>query len=91
MVQIVLIIAALALLSFAFGIFGNIPPTPDWLTGTSDSLVDLIVWPIQIMAGLIGAHLFFGTIILIGVVMAWEPIYHLVIWVLRKIPILGIK
>ena len=91
MVQVVLIIAGLALLAFAFGIFGNIPPTPTWLEGVSDTLVDIIIWPVQILAGLLGGHLFFGTIILLGVVMAWEPVYHLVMWVLKKIPVVNIK
>lgn len=91
MLQVVLIVAGTALLLFAFGIFGNLPPTPSWLSDTSSTLVDLVVWPVQLLAGLIGGHLFFGTIILIGAVMAWEPIYHLTMWILKKIPVLGIK
>lgn len=91
MVNVILIGAGLALLAFAFGLFGNLPPTPEFLQGVSDTLVDILVWPFQLMSGLIGGHLFFGTIILVAAVIAWEPVYHLVMWVLRKIPILGIK
>jgi len=91
MVYVVLILAAVALLSFAFGLLGNLPATPDWLVGTSSLLVEYISWPVHILASILNDHLFYGSLIIVAAVMAWEPVYHSIMWVLRKIPILGIK
>jgi len=91
MIQVVLILAGAVLMAFVFGLFGNLPETPAWLQGVADGAIDLFTFPMYVLSWLIGAHLFFGTLALLAVVMAWEPVYHLILWVLRKIPILGIK
>ena len=91
MIQVVLILAAVALMSFFFGLFGNLPPTPPWLEGVASGAIDIMTFGIYTLSWLFTAELFFGTMVVIGAVMAWEPIYHLVLWVLKKIPILGIK
>jgi hypothetical protein len=91
MVQVVLILAGGILMSFVFGLFGNLPPTPSWLEGVATGAINLFEFATYTLSWLIGAHLFFGTLALIVVVMTWEPVYHLILWVLRKIPILGIK
>jgi len=91
MIYVVLILAAVALLSFAFGLLGNLPATPDWLINSSDLLIQYVAWPVHIMTSILNDHLFYGSLILVAAVMAWEPIYHSIMWVLKKIPILGIK
>lgn len=91
MVQVVLILAAVSLMSFVFGLFGNLPPTPDWLQGVADGAIDLMTFGVYTLSWLFTAQLFFGTMVIVGAVMVWEPVYHLIMWVLRKIPILGIK
>jgi len=91
MIHVVIILAGAVLMSFVFGLFGNLPPTPIWLEGVADSAIDLFMFPMYTLSWLIGAHLFFGTLALIVVVMTWEPVYHLTLWVIRKIPVLGIK
>lgn len=91
MIQVVLILAGAALMAFVFGLFGNLPATPSWLEGVADGAISLFQFAMYTMSWLIGAHLFFGTLALVSVVLLWEPVYHLIMWVLRKIPILGIK
>jgi len=91
MVYVVIILAAVALMSFVFGLFGNLPPTPDWLVGTADGAIDLFRGAIYTFSWLIGPHLFFLTLGVIVTLLLWEQIYHLIMWVLRKIPILNIK
>ena len=91
MIQVVLILAAVFLMSFVFGLFGNLPPTPEWLEGIASGAIDLFTFGIYTLSWLFTPELFFGSIAIVGAVMAWEPVYHLVMWVLRKIPLLGIK
>jgi len=91
MVQVVLILAGGVLMSFVFGLFGNLPATPSWLEGVASSAIDLMSFGIYTLSWVFTAQLFFGGLAVIGVVMAFEPVYHLILWVLRKIPILGIK
>jgi len=91
MVHVVLILAGGALMAFAFGMFGDLPATPGWLENVADGAINLMSFGIYTLSWLFTAELFFGTLIIVGAVMAWEPVYHLVMWVLRKIPILNIK
>lgn len=91
MILVVLILAGTALMAFVFGLFGNLPATPSWLEGVADGAIDLFYFGTATMSWLIGARLFFATLALVSVVLLWEPVYHLIMWVLRKIPILNIK
>lgn len=91
MVQVVLITAGVALMSFVFGLFGNLPPTPDWLIGVADGAITMFQFAIYTLSWLIGPHLFFLTLGVIVALISWEQVYHLIMWVLRKIPILNIK
>lgn len=91
MVQVVLILAGAALMAFVFGIFGDLPATPGWLESVADGAINLMSFGIYTLSWLFTAELFFGTLIIVGAVIAWEPVYHLAMWVLRKIPILNIK
>lgn len=91
MVQVVLILAGAALMAFVFGIFGDLPATPGWLENVADGAINLMSFGIYTLSWLFTAELFFGTLIIVGAVIAWEPVYHLAMWVLRKIPILNIK
>lgn len=91
MVILLIIGAALALMSFAFGFMGNFPATPDFIESLAYSGIDLIGTGIRVLAWLMSPPLFFGSIALFFGVMIAEPVYHLTMWILKKIPMLGIK
>lgn len=91
MIQVVLIFGGLTLILFAFGVFGSLPPTPDWLTSFSSTLAEWLVHITYIFAWLLTPTIFFGSIVIFFAIIAWEPIYYSVMWVLKKIPVLGIN
>jgi len=91
MVLLILLAAGIAVVLVMLGAFGNLPETPAWLVSTSDNVLDLILWPVYIFQWIIGAELFFGSLAVCAIVMAWEPLYHTAIWIAKKIPMLGIK
>lgn len=91
MMWIVLLLAGIALITFAFGLLGNLPTTPLWLEAFNSTIGDLLSNISYTLAWLLGAELYFSSIIIIGIIFAFEPVYHGVMWTLKKIPILGIK
>lgn len=91
MIYVLIITAAIALLAGVFVLMPDLPPIPSAIDTSINTALDLMQQGIYLIAYLIGAPLFYATIVVLIAVFAFEPIYHLIIWVLRKIPVLGIK
>lgn len=91
MMHVIIILAGGVLFAFAFGMLGNLPPTPAGLELVADQLIQYMAWIINIMDSILIGHLFFGSMAVVSAVMLWEPIYYSIMWVLKKIPVLGIK
>lgn len=88
---VILIIAGVALLIACIALMPSFPATPPELQNFTSSLADFVQKPVEIMVYLFGTWLvilLFTTVIAIWVA---EPVYHGVMWVLRKIPVLNIK
>lgn len=86
-----IIIAAIALLTAVFVTMPNLPPTPEVLVAIQNGFNDLLLMSIQFIRYFLSPQLTFVMLVVVGAVFASEPVYHGIMWILRKIPVLGIK
>lgn len=91
MIQVLMITIGIALIMFAFGLFGNLPPTPDWLLSINGYIGDILAVIVYYCRWLFTPELFFGGMAIIFAIMLWQPLYDSSMFVLKKIPMLGIK
>ena len=86
-----IIIAAVALLTTVFVVMPDLPATPELLIAIQDGFNNILLQAIQFIRYFLSPQLTFVVVMVIAAVFASEPIYHGIIWILRKIPVLGIK
>jgi len=90
MMNIVFIVIGFAVLLFFLLPF-NIPPAPPELVTMGENFASFVTPGFQIMRYIFSPLLIWLALLGIVVLFAAKPIYAAVMWVLRKIPILGIK
>lgn len=86
-----IIIAAVALLTAVFMVMPDLPATPESLIAIQDGFNNILLQAIQFIRYFLSPQLTFVVVMVIAAVFASEPIYHGIMWILRKIPVLGIK
>lgn len=86
-----IIIAAVALLTAVFVVMPDLPATPESLIAIQDGFNNILLQTIQFVRYFLSPQLTFVVVMVIAAVFASEPIYHGIMWILRKIPVLGIK
>lgn len=76
-----------------FTVFGwiNIPAFPEELTGSIDTFLDLIFDNITLLGFFIRPLTLTITIPVLIILINFEDIYKLTMWILKKIPFLNIK
>lgn len=86
-----LLVAVTGLINLIFGILPDIPPIPEELSSLVSNLFDLIFDN----AGLVGFFLPIDVVKIALpiaiVIINFEHIYSLVMWVVKKIPLLSLK
>lgn len=86
-----LVIIGIALLTTVFVAMPNIPPVPQALLTFADQFHSVIQTSIQFIRYILSPELTFVVLVVVGAIMLAEPAYHGIMWILRKIPALGIK
>lgn len=86
-----IIVAAIGVLIAGLALMPPFPDAPAGLTGAADALIGIIHDALAIAAYFLSPWLLLTIFSVFLAIMAAEPIYHGVMWVLRKIPMLGIK
>ncbi len=86
-----LVIAGIALLTTVFIAMPNIPPVPPELIAFQSGFNDILLTAIQFLRYIFSPALIYVALVVITAVFLGEPIYHGIMWILRKIPVLGIK
>ena len=86
-----IIVAAVALLTVVFVVMPDLPATPEFLITMQQAFNDILLSAIQFIRYFLTPQLTFVSLVVIIAVFASEPIYHGIMWILRKIPVLGIK
>lgn len=78
------------LLTFCFS-WINLPAVPESITSSINQFLDLIFNNITLLGFFIRPITFQIAIPLLVIIMNFEKLYHLTMWILRKIPMLSIK
>ena len=78
------------LLNVVFG-WINIPPFPEELTSSIDGFLDLVFNNLSLLGFFVRPTTLMVAIPLLIVLLNFERIYKLVMYIVRKIPFLGIK
>lgn len=86
-----IIVMGVALIIGVFAIVPPLPPVPIGLTRFNEQLEQVLTEAINIIRYVLTPELTFTTVAILIAVYAFEPIYHGVMWILRKIPGLGIQ
>ena len=86
-----IIIAVVALLTTVFVVMPDLPATPEFLISLQDGFNNILLQTIQFIRYFLSPQLTFVMLVVVAAVFASEPIYHGIMWILRKIPVLGIK
>lgn len=86
-----IVITAIALLVTVFAVMPDLPATPETLVYIQNTFNDVLLFAIQFIRYFLTPQLTFVMVMVIIAVFAFEPVYHGIMWILRKIPILGIK
>lgn len=81
------------LLTMTFAVFGLLPviPSLEGLTGSIDIVFDFIVEGISLMGIFIRPFTVVTILPLLAAVIAFFEIYDITLWILKKIPVLGIQ
>lgn len=86
-----MVIAGIALLATVFVVMPDLPPTPDILIAMQDTFNLFLHKVVQLIFYFLTPTLAFASLLIVSAVFASEPVYHGIMWILRKIPVLGIK
>jgi len=86
-----IVLAASGLLVTAFALMPDLPETPQVFLDISDLTVNFLNNFLALCNYLFSPLLFRAFLLILVLYLAFEPIYYLVMWILRKIPVLGIK
>lgn len=79
------------MLKSIFGILPNVPTTPVAIVNAGSWASDQIVQVVSLLRMVYSTSLF-NALLVIGVaIIGFESVYHLVMWIIRKIPMLSIK
>lgn len=91
MIQLLLFGVGIAIILFAFGLFGNLPPTPDFLLQFNTYIEGILSGIVLFAKWLFTPEIFYGGMVIAFAIIFWEPLYHTSMYVLKKIPLLGIN
>lgn len=86
-----MIIIGVALIILVFTFMPDLPATPQILVDSTNLLVDLISNLVGVYKYLMTPSLALISITLSIAIFAFEPIYKVSMWILKKLPILGVK
>ncbi len=86
-----IVVAGIALVSAVFAVMPDLPPTPDFLILIQDSFNIVLHHAMTFVFYFLSPQLAYASLIVVAAVFVSEPVYHGIMWGLRKIPVLGIK
>jgi len=74
-----------------FSVLPTIPATPTALSDGGQWIIDQIVLLTSVLRMFLGTTLFTAIIVVLIAIFTFEWIYHTVMWIVRKIPVINIK
>jgi len=79
------------LLILIFGVLPTIPATPAEVTSGGQWIIDQIVGVISVLTTILTPALVAAVVVVLVAELAFQNVYHGVMFVLRKIPVINIK
>lgn len=86
-----MVVGGMTILGIGFAMMPALPPVPPELIAFQNGFNDILLNAIQFLRYFFSPMLMWLALGVIITVFLAEPIYHAVMWVLRKIPVLNIK
>ena len=86
-----ILMAGVALILAIFLVMPDLPATPQVLIDSTDLLVNILSQFVGVYKYIMSPSLAFISVTMIIAIFAFEPIYKIALWVLRKIPVFGVK
>lgn len=86
-----LITGLFSLLTTVFGALPTLPAVSDDILAPVESLANFIHDGAKVLGMIFSPALFTAALVVIFAVIFFEQIYHTVMWIVRKIPIINIK
>lgn len=86
-----LIYALLGVVKLLFGILPDLPDTPETIVNGGDWIIETIGGVISVLTFFLSPALMVACMFVIVAMFTFEHVYHGLMWILRKIPILNIK
>ena len=83
--------AGVALILAIFLVMPDLPATPQVLIDSTDLSVNILSQFVGVYKYIMSPSLAFISVTMIIAIFAFEPIYKIALWVLRKIPVFGVK
>lgn len=80
-----------ALVTTVFGILPSLPPMPEVIVSGMDWLLQNLMRGVQILTYFLSNELYLAILICAPALLFFEQFYHTVMFILKKIPFLGIK
>lgn len=78
------------LIQTVFGILPDLPAMPTGITNALDLVVDIVVFGTRYLRYYLGSTFFLVLVPVLVIYANFNWIYHLVMWILKKLPI-GVK
>ena len=85
------VVVGVALIISVFALMPDLPATPQVLVDSTNLLVSLISNFVGLYKYTMTPVLALVSVVLSIAIFAFDPIYKVSMWILRKIPVLGIK
>lgn len=83
--------AVLSILQTILGVLPTVPAVPSAVVSGGDWVVSTIASVISVLRMVYGGPLLDAIVIVIVALFNFEWIYHTVLWIVRKIPMINIK
>lgn len=91
MIVLYLVKGFVAIIQGLLGVLPSLPPIPAEIETGSDWVIDFITAPVG-LAQLIYSPVLFGVIVTLWLALIFfDQIFHTVMWIVRKIPMINVK
>lgn len=91
MVFELIISSIVTLIKAVLSVLPSVPATPTAVISGGQWAIDQIVSVVSLLTMLFSAPLFVAMVAVGGSIIAFEAVYHVVMWVLKKVPMISIR
>lgn len=83
--------AVQTLITTVFGILPNLPAMPQVIVDAGNWFVNTVTSMAHLFAYFYTPTFFNIVLVLLGLLLGFEQIYHLTMWIIKKVPVINVK